>query len=153
MLDEQALNGSVRRQFAPQAFTDEVRIFIDCRSGGQMAGKITYASLQMGRSWVINTFPLPFDLTKSFISCFAPGPDQQRFDEIAAAFWQLSNPQAMSEAMHSDPKASESMRCIHAFMGSGGVAEVTSDFARLSIGMVRPDPDSEPIVGVEFALK
>ena len=118
-----------------------------------MNGKITSASLQMVRGWVIDSFPLPFDLSKSFISCFAPDPEQQRFDEIAAAFWNLNSPQAMTEAMNSDPEESDSMRCIHAFMGSADVANVTSDFARLTVGMQQADQDGEPIVCVEYDLK
>ena len=107
----------------------------------------------MVRGWVIDSFPLPFDLTKSFISCFAPGPEQKRFDEIATAFWNLNDPQAMMEAMKADPEESEALRCIHAFMGSADVANVTSDFALLTVSMQQGDQDSEPIVCVQYDLK
>jgi hypothetical protein len=46
----------------------------------------------------------------------------------------LRDPGFLLMAKNADPNESDGIRCVHAFMGSSEGAEVTTDFAHLSIG-------------------
>jgi hypothetical protein len=105
------------------------------------SGRIQRASLGLTPNWIINNFTLALDLIKGFVKSFAPAPDQTKYAEIATTFGKLRDPQFMLAVKNSDPNESDAVQCVHAFMGDLKTAEVTTDFARFSIGAGEEDDD------------
>jgi hypothetical protein len=128
-LDEHVEGDLVQRVFAPGTFKEHIALLVD---SGQ-TGKITCASLRLSRDWLINNFTLALDLAKSFVTCFAPPPDEATYGKIANALWNMRDPAILLKAKDADPNESDSMCCVHAFMGSPKGAEVATDFSHLSI--------------------
>lgn len=128
-LAEQASAERVQRTYAPGAFQRDIALDVESNA----AGRITHAALRLTPEWTVQNFPLALDLAKSFVACFAPAPDREKFGEVAAALWSLRDPRALMQAKQTDPNASDGMRCIHAFMGSLPRADIATDFGHLAI--------------------
>lgn len=128
-LAEQESGERVQRTYAPGAFQRDIALDVE----SSPVGRITRASLRLTPEWIIQNFPLALDLAKSFVACFAPTPDREKFSEIAAAIWSLRDPGALLKAREADPNTSDALRCIHAFMGSLPRADITTDFSHLAI--------------------
>ena len=105
------------------------------------SGRIQRASLGLTPNWIINNFTLALDIIKGFVKSFAPAPDQTTYAEIATTFGKLRDPQFMLAVKNSDPNESDAVQCVHAFMGTLESAEVTTDFAKFSIGAREEDDD------------
>jgi hypothetical protein len=129
-IDERVVGDRMQRTFAPGAFQQDIALEVECNQ----AGKIRRGSLRLTQDWTIRNFMLALDLTKSVVTCFAPGPDRAKYDEIASALWSLRDPRALIKAKEADPGESDTVRCVHAFMGSLERADVTTDFSHLAIG-------------------
>ena len=128
-LDERAAGDRTQRTFAPGAFQQDIALEVEC----DPAGKVRRASLLLTQDWTIGNFMLALDLAKSFMASFAPAPDRNQYDEIAAALWSLRDPRALLKAKDADPNESDGVRCVHAFMGSLERADVVTDFSHVAI--------------------
>ena len=133
---ESAEDDRVILGFSTGSFKQDIVIQVVTK---QTSGKILGASLFIRTDWIINYFAFAVDIAKSFVMSFAPPPDQERYAEIAGALWKLNDPHFVIEAHNSDPDESDAMTCVHAFMGSLEDANITTDFARLSIDGVEKD--------------
>jgi hypothetical protein len=146
-VEEVSQDDRVVRLFTAGPFKKEIAITVDASKD---SGKIRRASLLIRRDWIIENFALALDITKSFVVSFAPPPDQARYAEIAGALWKLNDPQFMLEAQKADPDESDALTFVHAFMGSLESANITTDFASLSIDGV--EEDGSILRHVEFTL-
>jgi len=122
--------------FAPAAVADKVALLVVYPE----SGKITRASLRIDDRWIIDNFTLAIDLTKRFVTCFAPMPDAPTYHRISEVLWSLRDPQNMLKARDANPDDSDAMRCVHALMGSVKRASVVTDLATLTVGMGEGDP-------------
>ncbi len=129
-LDERAAGDRTQRIFAPGAFQHDIALAVECNQ----TGKIKRGSLRLTQDWTIKNFTLALDLAKGFVTCFAPGPDRSKYDEIASALGGLRDPRLLIKAKAADPNESDGARCVHAFMGSLERADVTTDFSHLAVG-------------------
>lgn len=146
-LEESTEGDRVTRRFAAGPFTKDIALWV---VADKVSGRIRRASLRIRNEWIINNFPLALDIAKSFIMSFAPPPDQATYSEIASAFRKLQDPSFLLQAKNSDPNESDGLSCIHAFMGSLERADITTDFAKLSIEGV--EDDSSSWRSIEFLL-
>ncbi len=145
-IDERAEQGMNRRLFAPGPFKDDISLIVDSNEGG----KIMKASLLLNKDWMARNILLALDISKSFVTSFAPPPDKEEYGEISRALWNLRNPQFAMTVKETDPKESIVLGCVHAFMGSIGSASMTTDFGNLSFKNVTYE--KEHIQEVEFIL-
>ncbi|HSQ10553.1 MAG TPA: hypothetical protein VLN25_08055 [Burkholderiaceae bacterium] len=146
-LDERAVGEHTQRSFAPGAFQQDIALKVECNK----VGKIKRASLLLTQDWTIGNFMLALDLAKSFVASFAPAPDRTRYDEIAAALWSLRDPRALLKAKETDPKESDGVRCVHAFMGSLESASIVTDFSHLSIGSTTHDGRPARLIAIDLS--
>lgn len=146
-LEESAEDDRVVRRFAAGPFKKDLALWV---AAGKESGRIYRATLVIRTDWIIDNFPLALDIAKSFIISFAPPPDKATYTEIASALRKLQNPDFLLQAKNSDPNESDGMHCVHAFMGSVESAEITTDFAKLSIKGV--EEDSSIWRSIEFLL-
>jgi hypothetical protein len=146
-LDERAVGEHTQRTFAPGSFQKDIALEVECSP----AGKIQRASLLLTQDWTIGNFMLALDLAKSFVASFAPAPDRTRYDEIAAALWNLRDPRALLKAKETEPNESDAARCVHAFMGSLESATIVTDFSQLSIGGTTHDGRPVRVIAVDLS--
>lgn len=145
-IDERSENGMNRRLFAPGPFKDYISLIVDSRE----SGKIMKALLLLNKDWMFRNILLALDISKSFVTSFAPPPDKEAYGEISSALWNLRNPQFAMKIKETDPKESIVFQCVHAFMGSIGSASMTTDFGNLSFKNVTYE--KEHIQEIEFIL-
>ena len=122
---------------APGPFGAHITLQVECLG----TGKIETASLHLKRAWIIGNHVLALDLAASFVRCFAPPPDDGTYARVADSLWRLRDPEFLLAAKNADPNESDELRCVHAFMGAPESAEVSTDFAHLSIGAVAREGD------------
>jgi hypothetical protein len=131
-IGERVVDDHVEPVFAPGAFKQSIALQVESRP----KGTIRHASLDLERTWILGNFAMALDIAKRFVRCFAPAPDQTKYAGIASALDSLRDPRNLIKAKETDPNESDEARCVHAFMGSVERADVTTDFAHLSIGSV-----------------
>jgi hypothetical protein len=145
-LAERVEGARVQRVFAPGAFKEQITLLVDATQ----AGKITQASLRVRTDWLAANFLLAIDLAKSFLTAFAPPPDLARYADIAETFWSLRDPRAFAKIRDASPDESEGVRCVQAFLGKLGGADVSTDFGHLSLGS--GSQDGKAVQFIEMSL-
>ena len=146
-LEETFEDDRVIRKFSAGPFKNDIALWVVAHKD---SGRIHRASLRVRNEWFINNHSLALDIAKSFITSFAPPPDRATYAEIANALSKLRDPRFLLQAKDSDPNESNALSCIHALMGSLKSADVTTDFAKLSIEGV--EDDSGAWRSIEFLL-
>jgi hypothetical protein len=136
----------VRHVFAPGAFKQQIALAVAVHPA---TGVVRHGSLRIEPDWLVANLPLALDLVASFIRCFAPAPDRATYAPIADAFRRLRNPAEMLKVKNADPRESDAVCSVQAFMG-GPEANVTSDFAHLSAGT--GEQDGQRVQFIDMAL-